>query len=852
LHASLAANCENAVLTMTPNLLERDAPLAELERAKDDAVAGRGSAVAVIGEAGIGKSSLLQVFASAARDDLRLLASGCEALFTPRPLGPLYDLAPELGVDMELPRERLFPAVLAALRREPTILIVEDVHWADRATLDLLKYLGRRLAGAGVLLVVSYRDDEIAPDHPLITLLGDLGSALRRIRLAALSPDAVRELAGDRGEGLHELTSGNPFYVTEVLAAGAERVPPTVRDAVLARAAGLAPEARRLIELASLIPGRAELHLLDASVDDAEAAARSGIVRIEHASIVFRHELARRAIEDSLFDARRMPMHRLILERLLGAHEKSFARLAHHAAGARDAAAILHYAPLAAAEAAKASAHQEAAAHYRTALQYSGAASEAERAALLDALSYECYLTDRLDEALERRVEVLAIWHALGETRKEGDNLRWQSRLHWFLGHNAAAHDCATRAIAILEPLLPSRELAMAYSNKAQLHMLAQERDEAAAWGARAIALAEEFDDQEILAHALNNVGTAEDYDELIERSLRIALQHGYQEHVARAYTNLASANVRRCSYDAAARWLEEGIAYCRDRDLDSWVLYMRAWRARLHLERGAWDAAAEDAEVVLARGASSVTRVPAAAVLGRIRIRRGDPGGMALLDEARELALRTGEFQRIAPVASARAEAAWLRGETSGAAMEARDAFAMSEGLAEPWARGSLAMWLELDAPPDGIAEPFALLLAGRCVEAADAFQAVGRPYEAALSLARADDVDALRRAAAMLERLGDGSLIDVVRRKLRALGVRGPRETTRANPSGLTEREIEILRLLDEGLRNADIAAQLFVSPKTVDHHVSSILGKLGVRSRREAARVFRAQLGESAAEK
>src|SRR5438045_1057412 len=315
------------------HLLERDAPLAEIERARLEAIAGRGSVVAVIGEAGIGKSSLLQAFVRDSCPDIRVLLSGCEALFTPRPLGPLYDVAADLAIDdVEIARERLFPDVLAALRRVPTILIIEDVHWADRATLDLLKYLGRRIAHTSVLLVISYRDDEISPDHPLITVLGDLTPALRRVHVEPLSPRAVQQLAGDRSAELYELTGGNPFYVPEVLASGAAGVPPTVRDAVLARAANLTPEARRLIELACLIPGRAEQTLIDANADDAEAAARTGIVRIEHSSIVFRHELARRTIEGSLSDARRIPMHRTILERLLMRNEKSLARFAHHAA----------------------------------------------------------------------------------------------------------------------------------------------------------------------------------------------------------------------------------------------------------------------------------------------------------------------------------------------------------------------------------------------------------------------------------------------------------------------------------------------------------------------------------------
>src|SRR5213075_1711494 len=176
---------------------------------------------------------------------------------------------------------------------------------------------------------------------------------------------------------------------------------PTVRDAVLARAAKLMPDARRVIEIASLIPGRAELALLDAEDDAIEAAGRSGIARTDGDAIVFRHELARRAIEDSLSDVRRTAMHRAILARLVERDERSLARLAHHAAGARDADAILRFAPLAATEAAKAASHREAAAHYRKALRYAGLLPDNERAALLELFTYECYLTEYHEEALE-------------------------------------------------------------------------------------------------------------------------------------------------------------------------------------------------------------------------------------------------------------------------------------------------------------------------------------------------------------------------------------------------------------------------------------------------------------------
>src|SRR5688572_5620096 len=166
-------------------LLERDEVLAELS------TLGPGTAVAILGEAGVGKTTVLREFAR--RTPSRVLIAGCEALFTPRPLGPLYDLAEDLGVDPDLSRERLFPSVLAALRRQPTLLIVEDVHWADRATLDLLKYLTRRVGETEVRIAISYRDDEISVDHPLTALLAE---RLGRLRLEPLSRQAVERLGG--------------------------------------------------------------------------------------------------------------------------------------------------------------------------------------------------------------------------------------------------------------------------------------------------------------------------------------------------------------------------------------------------------------------------------------------------------------------------------------------------------------------------------------------------------------------------------------------------------------------------------------------------------------------------------
>jgi DNA-binding CsgD family transcriptional regulator len=846
-------------------LLERDHLLAEMSRLADAAAAGDGVVVAVLGEAGVGKTSFLHEVAVSARDRMRVLVTGCEALFTPRPLGPFYDLADELTLDVGSPREKLFPAVLAAVSRVPTLLIVEDVHWADRATLDLLKYMARRISGRPVLLAISYRDDEVDSRHHLITLLGE--TAVRRFHVEPLSREAVAELVRgstpasspaphslhreDKGD-LFAITGGNPFYVTEVLASGGDRMPATVRDAVLARAAALSPASRHVIELASLHPGQAELALIDADVAEIEAAAGSGIVRIQNGAIVFRHELGRRAIEDSLSDVRRIAMHGAILQKLEGV--PSLARLAHHAVGARDADAVLRYSPPAAEEAARAGDHREAAAHYRNAVAYAGAIPDSARAALLESLAYECYLTEQFNEALQRLTEALGIWKAGGDRVREGENLRWQSRVHWFRGQNAEARTKAAEAIQVLEPLGVSPELAMAYSNQSQLHMNAQECDEAIRWGNKAIVMATTLGDDMILVHALNNVGSATMQlgggPEGLTRSLQISLDRGFQEHAARAYANLGGELVRRGQYADARQTLDEGTAWCRDRDLDSYLLYMTAWSARLELETGHWDAAEAIAQAVLThRDTSPLSRISALAALGRVKARQGSPDAQPILDQAHELAARTGEFQRIAPVATARAEAAWLRGDTEAIAREALPALEMSRDLHEPWARGDLAlsMWRAAQAAqPDqrlraldteGIAEPYRLQIAGQWREAAAAFERAQRPYEAAIALADGNDP----RSIDMLEQLGDGCLVQRLRSRMR---IRGPRRSTRQNPGGLTAREVAIVELLDEGLRNADIALRLFVSAKTVDHHVSSILSKLGAKSRGEAARLFRDQ--------
>jgi DNA-binding CsgD family transcriptional regulator/tetratricopeptide (TPR) repeat protein len=857
------------------HLLEREIYLDALNSGFAGLVQGSGCIALVSGEAGIGKTALIQEFTTQHRQAARVYWGGCEALFTPHPLAPLHDIARQAGgglpaiIAAATNRDLIFHATIDHLAQglKATIVVFEDVHWADEATLDLIKFLGRRMQRLPVMLIISYRDDEVGVHHPLRSVIGDLPVALlSRLSLPSLSDSAVQTMAlrvGRESADLCKVTGGNPFFVTEALAVADHEVPATVRDAVLARISRLSESARRVANLAALAPGKLERWLLDAILPpdacDVEECLAAGMVARDNA-IAFRHELARHAVEESLAMPVRQHLHARILA-ALQAHASAAvqtARLVHHADGAGDSAAVLRFAPVAADEALNLCAHRQVAAHLTTALAHAATLSAQEKALLLDRLSYECYLTGQISEAISATESSLALWQAAGNVYKEGDCLRWLSRLTWFTTDKAAADRYAAMAVALLEPLAPGRELAMAYSNLSQLHMLADEPEESILAGGKALVLARALGDTEIESHALNNVGTtklaAQDSSGLadLERSLALALAGGcssFQEHAARAYGNLATSAARSRDFTRARHYFKEGIAYCEKRDLYAWVRYMTASRAETLLAQGEWDAAAEAAELISQDiKIAAVARIPALVVLARVRLRRGDPGVSKALDEAAELAFASGEVQRIAPVVAARAEAAWIEGTLAESLDEIRRGYKMTCKISDSWMQGELAFWLwragRLQEPTEHIAEPWALQIAGDWQGAAEAWEAINCPYERALALAECKNESAVRTALQIFEGLGAAPMAGITRRKLREQGVRniprGSHERTKQNPHQLTRRQLQVLGLLAEGCRNAEIAGRLFVTEKTVDHHVSAVLEKLQVRSRGEAAAV------------
>jgi DNA-binding CsgD family transcriptional regulator/tetratricopeptide (TPR) repeat protein len=848
------------------NLLERQVQLGELSQQLRDAGSSAGKIVFVSGEAGAGKSTLVEEFALQTTRATRVLWGYCDALQTSRVLGPVNEvlaglsLSPDARREFDLSREQLFSRLFERLSPPNpfSIVVLEDLHWADEATLDFVRFLGRRIQRTRCLLIATYRDDELAPMHLLRGVLGELtGKHAVRIHVPLLSFSAVEQLAlgtGCDARQIYDVSGGNPFFVRELLCAPTDAVPGTVRDAVLARLMQSSAAAREVAELVSLLPGRTDLWLARAILGDvgagADEAVERGLLRYHEGALAFRHELGRLAVASAIPRASAQALHQSILRSLIG-HDADLSQLVHHALHAQDVKALLEYAPRAAQQAAAAGAHREAVAHLATALRFVDSLSMPERAQLFELHAAECNVTNQVSDSLASATQALALWRELGDALPQARVLLQLGRQYWKSGQNILANRYVDDAIALLETLPRGRELGMAYSARSQLAMTNDQMDVALEFGQRALELAALYDDHGVRSHALNNMGTAllesDNASGLakLEEGLAVALEHNLHDHAGRAYANIVSTSVRQRLTKLTLRYLPEGIEYCDVHDVQDSLLYTRASGAHFELICGHWDKAAEVAGKLLEHHTLSIAqRVPALLVLALVRARRGDPRVDPLLDEALQLALQTGEFQRIGPVAAARAELAWYRGDLQRVAAEAAIGLKAAAGRRDRWIPGELAYWGHCGdpslEPTTPLAEPYQLMIDGDWERAATAWKRLGAPYERALALAHGPE-EALRESLVILEHLGAGPLAAIVRQNLRELGVRGiprgPRASTRKNPAGLTSREVQVLRLLVRGHTNGELAHRLHISAKTVDHHVSSILDKLEVRSRTEA---------------
>jgi len=809
-----------------------------------------------------------------------MLVGYCDDLATPRTLGPFRDLVGSVGTELShavmdgSERDR----VLTALRTEltwpdhPTVLVIEDVHWADDATLDALRYLIRRIADLPAVLILTYRDDELNREHPLHGLLGQASRSdhVRHLPLRRLSQQAVRELSAGSSVDAHdlfELTSGNPFFVHELLAsAQGERVPPTIADAVLARVRSLDPSVQDVLEQLAVVPSVLDRWLVDVLVPGAgqggegtvaalAAAEERGLLSVSTRKIAFRHELTRRAVADAVPAARLMALNQRVLDALIDHDGSDVSRIVHHAAQAGDQDAIIQYGPVAGRDAAGAGAHREAVAHFGLVLEHQDRFAPGERAELLAQYAIECYTIGAIDKAVGAGQRAVEESRSLDDPCPLGSSLRWLSRIWWMAGNRANAEQAGQEAISVLERAGDSRLLALALSNESQLCMLAHRLAESVEYGERAATLARETGDAAVMAHALTNIGISRWLlgdpagQPLLDEALRVALEAGDVEDACRAYVGLVWNLLNWVRLDEAERYLTAAMKLAEDTEFFGILSYMQAARARLDFARGSWDEAVRDAEAAV--DAFLPARCPALIVLGRVHARRGQPQASRLLSSAWKLAVQIDELQRLGPAAAARAEDAWLRGDHARALDIAAPVYTEARRLGDRAHQAELGYWLAKAGQPTEAASdhPYALQAAGRWREAAELWQAAGCPYEHAAALAESPEPGDLLASLEILDELGATPLAALVRGRLRALGTtripRGPRGETRVNPAGLTTRQVEVLRLLGMGYTNAQIASQLVVSVRTVDSHVAAVLAKLGAASRREAA-ASAAQLG------
>lgn len=861
-------------------LLEREPQLDALGRWWAEAAAGDGRMVFVAGEAGVGKTTLVRRFRTGMPAGAGVLLGACEALATPVPLGAVLDMAIDRPAFDQVLAGGIDPvnvrrAFLEELDTNPagTLAVVEDAHWADDATLDLLRHTGRRLVGRRGMVLVTYRDDEVGRHHPLRVLMGDLATIpeVRRLRLRPLSVEAVTQLAAGSGldpGDLHGRTGGNPFFLTEVLAAGSPVVPGSVRDAVLARASRLGTAAREVLDAAACLGTRTLPSLVEeVSGHGAEAldeCLESGMLVLDGDELAFRHELARLAVAETVPARRATGYHERALAALrrLPPEDVDPARLADHAERAGDRASLFDYARAAGERASRLASHREAAAHYARAVAAADDQPDGVRAGLLEVLAFERYMSLDLYGARQAADDALRLWRRLGDRPRMAQNLLSQVNVLKTMGEwLPELEPTVQQAIALLEELPPSPALALAWSMKAVGAVMAFRNAQAVELASRALALAEQLHDEGARRNALLWLGLsrAQGGDERgwaqAEECRRVALAGPPDEWASWAvfWPYHVALAVRR--YRQADELYAQAMAYALEHGLETTRQFLQAWRGRQLLEQGRWDDAEASVSPVLdASDLGDGRRLMALETLARIRLRRGQDAGR-LLDEAQrveEPAKPVVEWMLRVPCA--RAEQAWLAGQLDEVRRLLEGTLPRAVERGDPWFLGETAFWLwragALDEAPAGMADPYALLLAGRPQESYQAWTALGCPFEGARSLACSDDPDALRQALTTFEELGAHGERDEAARRLRRLGVRDiPKPRWRpGGPSAdlLSPREADVLALLGDGLRNAEIAGKLFLSERTVEHHVAAILRKLGVRSRVEAGRLARASGG------
>lgn len=839
--------------------MERDRELELMAELLAGVESSGGKVVLLRGEAGIGKSSLVREFVERHADEAYVLVGYCDDLFIPQPLSPFWDMArvePSLrGPIEDGSRPRLLEEAMDLLSRSlrPTIMVIEDTQWADEATLDAVKYLGRRIARTKGLLVLTYRDGVVDYDHPLRGVIGELAPAsVVRVPLSGLSLSTVSSITVDSDLDPEEVlaaTRGNPFLVTEMVAADGEKVLSSIQDSVMARVGKLSPEVRAMLKTLSALPEPIlkvdALEITGVAEDRLAECERRGLLDLDGELVAFRHELIRRAVEAALTTSEREAAYRTVLEDLPEDTHPSL--LIHCAVEVNDIDRLVDLAPRSARYAAAMGGHRQAVEDFRELALHLDRFEPDERASLLDEWAQEELLVDNISEAIRLNGLALELYREADDRRAQSRSLAQAAHFYENLGQRDLAEHLALQAIDVLGSDPDGSDLARALEANAYLQMMAGNVAGTSELVERTLEVAGPDIEERIIIRSLNHRGIIANIanypdgrvslDEARERSE--AAGQWYEE--ARALLNHAWAAAEFRDLPIASDYAQRAIASSARHELASLESYSTGIYARVLDLEGRWTEA-EDLTRDLLDGAA-ITQMVALPILGALEARKGRTTAGATLRQAWQMSSVADEFQRLAPAAAAVAEYAWISGNADVPATAIRDVMEAGLQLGFRWSTGSLAFWLwklgELSDAPKGIAEPYRLMIEGEPLTAAEMWSAIGCPYERAIALAHGDQTDQLE-ALEVLETLGATAVAAKLRKALRDQGVSVPRgkgQKTREHAAGLTARQAEILQLLDEGLSNTEIADRLFVSPRTVENHVSAVLAKLHSSTREEA---------------
>ena len=771
-------------------LVERDSELTVLWAGLDRAVSERsGSVVLLAGEAGIGKTTLVRAFVAGAEADGRasVLVGGCDDMITPRVLGPLRDMAEVAGEDFAFAlaagTEHADPigAFLGLLGRQPTVVVVEDLHWADDATIDAVRTVARRLRRLPVVLVLTYREEDLASDHAFRGVLGVLtGPGVHRLQPAPLTPAGVAALAGGAVDPieLHSVTKGNPFFVTEVLSSPGTQVPPTVRDAVLARIARLTSPARALLQHLAVVPSRAERWLAEALVPEAAIALteaeRSGVLGGDVGHVWFRHELARRVIEEGATSMERVRSNQLVVELLDRRDDVDRDRLVHHASRADDVERVLRHGPPAATDAIRLGSHRQAVELLRLVLGHAGRLGIGEAARLSVQLAYSLYVVNQFEESYHAATRAVALAEQASDALVLADALVVLGRSSFWARGPLTARAAVERALELIEregdevrETTALAELARARSNLATLGV-AEPSPEGLDAAERAVVLARRIGRDDLRAQALMYRGSGRvdigdpRWHEDVDQAIALARQDPRIELAVRAYVNASLVALRAGRFDQAERFIDLGLDLAAGTEFYAGEYRLALTRQVLRVARGDWAAAEADlAQLIDRPGEPGIMRSLARSVFARLLGRRGawsmadDTLGPAVAEAA-----ASDEIHLVGPVAVAQLELAWLRGQDPSMQPLARRGLDVAESCGLLSSRAEIRRWLQRGGhrveSEGGEPGPWAPALAGDWQAAADTWSRLGDRYERALELAGSGDAVAVQEGLAVLADLG------------------------------------------------------------------------------------------------